>query len=339
MERFSWRDITPEEVYLSRRRLLGVLGAAAGGAVVVACGGVGEQAAAPASGPTPTAGPPPVRTIDGALPPASADEPAPDANRPATDELGAPLTSFEAVTNYNNFYEFSTNKAAVAKLSTGFVAAPWTVTIGGFANKPMTLDLDDLKRRFGLEERIYRLRCVEGWSIVVPWVGFPLRKLLAAVEPQSGAAYVRFESVFRPDQMPGQGDPSFPWPYTEGLRIDEAMNDLALLVTGVYGRDLLPQNGAPVRLVVPWKYGFKSIKSIVKIDLVADKPTTLWNTTAPDEYGFFANVNPAVDHPRWSQATERRIEGGLSRRRTLAFNGYGAQVAPLYAGMDLKVSF
>ncbi|MEO8084048.1 MAG: protein-methionine-sulfoxide reductase catalytic subunit MsrP [Ardenticatenales bacterium] len=339
MERFSWRDITPEEVYLSRRRLLGVAAAAAGGAAIAACGPASRTDAPVTTGPTPTSGPPPVRTLSGALEPAAAEGAATDVARPATDELGAPLTSFDAVTHYNNFYEFSTNKEAVARLSTGFVASPWEIAIGGLVNKPMTLDLDALRTRFGLEERIYRLRCVEGWSIVVPWVGFPLRKLLAAVEPQSSAAFVRFESVLRPDQMPGQGDHGFPWPYTEGLRIDEAMNDLALLVTGVYGRDLLPQNGAPVRLVVPWKYGFKSIKSIVKIDLVADKPTTLWNETAPDEYGFFANVNPAVDHPRWSQATERRIEGGLSRRRTLPFNGYDAQVASLYTGMDLKVSF
>ncbi len=255
-----------------------------------------------------------------------------------TDELGDPLTSFEAITNYNNFYEFSMSKEAVARLAQGFTVAPWTITVGGLVNNPKTYDIDDLRKRFPQEERIYRLRCVEGWSMVIPWLGFPLGALLREVDPQSRAQYVRFETVMRPEEMPGQRDPFFPWPYVEGLRLDEAMHDLTILSTGLYGRQLLPQNGAPVRLVVPWKYGFKSIKSIVKIDLVEEQPTSLWMASAPHEYGFYANVNPDVPHPRWSQATERRI-GELGRRPTLKFNGYEEEVAALYAGMDLRANY
>jgi len=255
-----------------------------------------------------------------------------------TDELGDPLTSFEAITNYNNFYEFSMSKEAVARLAQGFTVAPWTITVGGLVNNPKTYDIDDLRKRFPQEERIYRLRCVEGWSMVIPWLGFPLGALLREVDPQSRARYVRFETVMRPEEMPGQRDPYFPWPYVEGLRLDEAMHDLTILSTGLYGKQLLPQNGAPVRLVVPWKYGFKSIKSIVKIDLVEEQPTSLWMASAPHEYGFYANVNPDVPHPRWSQATERRI-GELGRRPTLKFNGYEEEVAALYAGMDLRANY
>lgn len=255
-----------------------------------------------------------------------------------TDELGDPLTSFEAITNYNNFYEFSMSKEAVARLARNFTIAPWTLTVGGLVSNPKTYDIDDLRRRFPQEERIYRLRCVEGWSMVIPWLGFPLGALLREVQPQSGAKYVRFETVMRPEEMPGQRDPWFPWPYVEGLRLDEAMHDLTILSTGLYGKQLLPQNGAPVRLVVPWKYGFKSIKSIVRIDLVAEQPTSLWMASAPHEYGFYANVNPDVPHPRWSQATERRI-GELGRRPTLKFNGYEEEVAALYAGMDLRANY
>jgi sulfoxide reductase catalytic subunit YedY len=251
-----------------------------------------------------------------------------------TDELGNPLNSFEAITNYNNYYEFSTDKQAVAKLAKNFSVRPWTVEVGGLVNKPTTFGIEDILAQYPSEERIYRLRCVEAWSMVIPWLGFPLKKLLEAVEPTGDAKYVRFESVNRPEEMPGQKSPWYSWPYVEGLRLDEAMNDLAILSTGLYGKELLPQSGAPLRLVVPWKYGFKSIKGIVKIDLVAEQPTSLWMSAAPNEYGFYANVNPQVDHPRWSQASERRI-GETGRRETLMFNGYEEEVAGLYAGMDL----
>ena len=205
-------------------------------------------------------------------------------------------------------------------------------------NNPREFDIDEIRNLFDKEERIYRMRCVEAWSMVIPWVGFPLKKLLNIVEPTSDAKYVRFETELRPEQMPGQSNPSFPWPYVEGLRMDEAMHDLTLLTTGLYGKDLTPQNGAPIRLVVPWKYGFKSIKSIVKIDLIAEIPKSLWMLSGPTEYGFFANVNPNVDHPHWSQATERRI-GGDNRINTERFNGYEEEVAHLYDGMDLAVYF
>jgi sulfoxide reductase catalytic subunit YedY len=257
----------------------------------------------------------------------------------ATDELGKPLTSFEAITNYNNFYEFTTSKEGVAGLAADFEPGPWTVAVGGLVNEPRTFDLDDLRALADVEERIYRLRCVEAWSMVVPWQGLPLAALIKAVQPKAEARFVRFETLLDPERFPGQSSRAFEWPYTEGLRLDEAMNDLTLLATGLYGRDLPAQNGAPVRLVVPWKYGFKSIKSIVRIDLVEEMPSTLWNDYAPSEYGFFANVNPAVDHPRWSQKTERRIEGGLRRIDTLPFNGYADEVAALYADMDLKKWF
>ena len=261
-----------------------------------------------------------------------------DAVPALTDELGDPANTFEEITSYNNYYEFSTNKEAVAPLAKGFTTEPWTVEVGGLVNKPKTFGVEDLLSMFPQEERIYRLRCVEAWSMVIPWNGFPLASLLKMVEPTSNAKYARFETVYRPEEMKGQGSPFYPWPYQEGLRLDEAMNDLAILATGVYGETMLPQNGAPIRLVVPWKYGFKSIKSIVKIELVAEMPNTLWNTVATDEYGFYANVNPGVDHPRWSQASERRI-GEISRRGTLPFNGYGEQVASLYDGMDLSLHF
>jgi len=254
------------------------------------------------------------------------------------DELGNPPTSFEAVTNYNNYYEFSTDKEGVAPLAQKFTVDPWTVAVGGLVNKPKTYGVEDLLNRFDQEERVYRLRCVEAWSMVIPWSGFPLRKLLAEVEPTSQARYVRFETVMRPEEMPGQRDSFFRWPYVEGLRLDEAMHDLTLIVTGLYGKPLPSQNGAPLRLAVPWKYGFKSCKAIVKIDLVEEEPVSLWMASAPDEYGFYANVNPDVPHPRWSQSSERRI-GELGRRRTLAFNGYAEQVRDLYAGMDLRKSY
>ncbi len=226
----------------------------------------------------------------------------------------------------------------MASLSANFKASPWKVEVGGLVKNPKIYDIDDLRKNFTQEERIYRHRCVEAWSMVMPWIGFPLAELLAEVEPTAEAKFVRFETLYDSKQFPGQNDGYYTWPYAEGLRLDEAMNDLALLVTGLYGKDLPPQDGAPLRLAVPWKYGFKSIKSIVKIDLVDVMPVSLWMAAAPNEYGFYANVNPAVDHPRWSQATERRI-GELSRRKTLMFNGYAEQVTHLYDGMDLRLNY
>jgi len=243
------------------------------------------------------------------------------------------LTPLEEITNYNNFYEFSTSKSGVAYAAKGFVTKPWTVSVSGLVNNPRTFDLDELLK-FPLEERVYRLRCVEGWSMVIPWIGFPLKSLLDKVEPTSDAKYVAFQTLLDPTRMPLQRTGVLEWPYVEGLRLDEAMHPLTILATGLYGETLPPQDGAPIRLVVPWKYGFKSIKSIVKITLVANQPPTTWSNEAPEEYGFYSNVNPSVPHPRWSQATERRI-GEFGRRNTQLFNGYGEQVAHLYQGMDL----
>ena len=247
------------------------------------------------------------------------------------------LTPLEAITNYNNFYEFDTSKSGVAYAAKDFVNKTWAVTVEGLVNNPKVFDLDELLK-FPLEERIYRLRCVEGWSMVIPWIGFPLHKLLEKVEPTSQARYVAFQTLLNPERMPNQRTGILEWPYVEGLRLDEAMHPLTIMATGLYGETLPPQDGAPIRLVVPWKYGFKSIKSVVKITLVADEPPTTWNIQAPDEYGFYSNVNPDVPHPRWSQATERRI-GEYGRRDTLLFNGYGEQVAHLYQGMDLVKNF
>ena len=247
------------------------------------------------------------------------------------------LTPLEAITNYNNFYEFDTAKSGVARAAKGFVTRPWSVSVDGLVNKPGIFDLDELLK-FPLEERIYRLRCVEGWSMVIPWIGFPLYKLLEKVEPGPGARYVAFQTLLDPERMPNQRTGILDWPYVEGLRLDEAMHPLTIMATGLYGETLPPQDGAPIRLVVPWKYGFKSIKSVVKITLVAGEPPTTWNLQAPDEYGFYSNVNPNVSHPRWSQATERRI-GEYTRRDTLLFNGYAEQVAHLYQGMDLVKNY
>lgn len=321
-------EITPRHVYLSRRAFLGTAAAAAGAAVLAACAPKTDLRGAGSVS----------RADSTAAPADNTGSPVAEAVPIPTDELGDPLTSFEAVTNYNNYYEFSTNKEAVAGKAKDFPTSPWQVAIGGLVRNPRYYSIDDLRTKFDQEERIYRLRCVEGWSMVIPWLGFPLSRILTAAEPTSDAKYVRFETVFDPDNMPGQKSPFFPWPYVEGLRLDEAMHDLTILATGLYGENLLPQNGAPVRLVVPWKYGFKSIKSIVKIDLVDYMPESLWMASAPQEYGFYANVNPDVDHPRWSQATERRI-GDLGRRPTLMFNGYEEQVASLYAGMDLARNY
>ena len=244
-------------------------------------------------------------------------------------------TPLEDVISYNNFYEFGTGKDDPAKHAHTLRTRPWTVTVEGEVHQPRTFDIEELWRKFPPEERVYRLRCVEAWSMVVPWLGFPVRDLLNVVEPTSQAKFAEFTTLLDPEQMPGQRRNILPWPYVEGLRLDEAMHPLALLAVGLYGKALPSQNGAPIRLVVPWKYGFKSVKSIVRIRLVREQPETTWNAVAPREYGFYANVNPEVDHPRWSQARERRI-GELRRRETLMFNGYAEQVASLYRGMDLR---
>ena len=250
-----------------------------------------------------------------------------------------PPTGFDDVTNYNNFYEFSTDKEGVAPAAKGFIARPWTIEVGGLCAKPKRFDLDEVLGIAAPEERVYRMRCVEAWSMVIPWAGFSLSKLLEQVQPRSSAKYVAFTTLHDPTRMPNQRRRALDWPYVEGLRIDEAMHPLTLLASGLYGRELPPQNGAPLRLVVPWKYGFKGIKSIVRIDLTDRQRRTTWSAYAPDEYGFYANVNPRVDHPRWSQANERRIGPGGGRRPTLMFNGYAEQVGSLYAGMDLSANF
>ncbi|RPH61429.1 MAG: protein-methionine-sulfoxide reductase catalytic subunit MsrP [Chloroflexi bacterium] len=306
-------EITPKQAYLSRRDFIKAAGVIAGSMALAACG------------------------IASAENPPEASAPAP-ANPAQKDELGDPVNTFQDITNYNNYYEFTTDKEGVAPLSKNFKTTPWDVEVSGLVKNPRKFGVEDLVKKYQPEERIYRLRCVEAWSMVIPWVGFPLAKLLKEVEPTSDAKYVRFETLFNPDEMPGQKSVLYPWPYQEGLRLDEAMHDLTLLATGLYGGELPAQSGGGIRLVVPWKYGFKSIKAIVKIELVANEPSTLWSAIAPNEYGFYANVNPEVDHPRWSQASERRI-GEFKRRETLMFNGYAEQVAGLYAGMDLSKKY
>jgi sulfoxide reductase catalytic subunit YedY len=252
--------------------------------------------------------------------------------------LAEPKTSFEDVTHYNNFYEFGTDKADPAKEAHTLRPSPWKVSFEGELKKPVVMDLDAILKVAPLEERVYRMRCVEAWSMVIPWIGLPLAALVKKLEPTSRAKYLAFETLNDPEQMPGQRRAVLDWPYVEGLRIDEAMNPLAFLAVGLYGSVLPNQNGAPLRLVVPWKYGFKGVKSIVKVRLQEAQPPTTWNRMAPGEYGFYANVNPEVDHPRWSQAKERRI-GEWGRRKTLPFNGYAEQVASLYTGMDLAKQF
>ncbi len=300
-------EITPKSVYLNRRHLIG------GGAAALGLGLSGMASAA---------------KLDFVPSPFSTDE---------------TLTPYEAATTYNNFYEFGTNKEDPARRAGDFTTTPWSVKIDGMVDRPADYALEDLVSPHQLEERIYRLRCVEGWSMVIPWVGVSLSKMLEMAGPQSGAKYVAFETVVRPDEMPGQRGLRQPlaWPYVEGLRLDEAMHPLTLMANGMYGEELPNQNGAPLRLVVPWKYGFKSIKSIVRITLTDSEPPTTWNLANGREYGFYSNVNPEVDHPRWSQATERPIGGGLGagRKDTLMFNGYGDEVASLYDGMDLKKNF
>jgi sulfoxide reductase catalytic subunit YedY len=313
MKRTRWNvhgysDVTPRGIYEKRRHLL------AGGAAAVLALALPARARA-ATGASAFAGVP-----RGPL---------------ATDE---PMTPRELVTGYNNFYEFGTEKADPAANAHTLRPRPWQLRIDGAVSKPVTVDIAELTQPQHLQERVYRLRCVEGWSMVIPWIGLPLAALLRRVEPLGSARYVEFTTLLDPEQMPGQGRAVLDWPYVEGLRLDEAMHPLSFLAVGLYG-DVLPnQNGAPLRLVVPWKYGFKSIKSIVRMRLTEHQPVTAWNRSAPQEYGFYANVNPEVDHPRWSQARERRLGEGLfsPRRPTLMFNGYVDQVAGLYAGMDLR---
>ena len=300
-------DVTPRHVWLNRRKLL--LGAGAG-AVAGAFGG--PSAAAPIQH---------VKNSDW-----SVDE---------------ELNSFEDITSYNNFYEFGTGKGDPSKHAHNLTTDPWTVKVDGLVGKPGEYSFDDIVAGMTMEERIYRFRCVEAWSMVIPWVGFQLSDLLDRFEPLPSAKYVAFETLVRPSEMRGQRLPVLDWPYVEGLRLDEAMHPLTIMATGLYGEDIPNQNGAPIRLIVPWKYGFKSIKSIVRISLTEKEPPTTWNISSPREYGFYSNVNPEVNHPRWSQASERKVGQGLFAKRvpTLMFNGYADEVASLYAGMDLSVNF
>ena len=310
-------EITPYRHYLNRRAFIR---SAAGALGAIATGGLAAGAGA--------------RELN-ALGPRPGSQEIDPRFATLTDELGDELNGFGQVTTYNNFYEFGTGKDDPARNAGTLRPRPWTVTISGEVENPGVFDVDDLMGRFGELERIYRLRCVEAWSMVIPWSGFLLRDLVDWAQPTSRARYVEFRTLYDPEQMPGQRRAILDWPYVEGLRLDEARNHLTLMATGVYGVPLPNQNGAPLRLVVPWKYGFKSIKSIVEIRFREEQPRTAWEMAAPQEYGFYANVNPAVDHPRWSQARERRI-GELGRRATLPFNGYGEQVAQLYSGMDLR---
>jgi sulfoxide reductase catalytic subunit YedY len=320
------REITPPSVYFNRRNFIrtGILAASAvaTGAVYRKLNPVGTSTATPVQ----------TAKIENVVKPDIA------ATANSGFRVDEAQTPFDSITHYNNFYEFSTDKERVAVEAANFKTGGWTVSVEGLVNKPKVFALDDILKISPPEERVYRMRCVEGWSLVVPWIGFSLSKLLDAVEPLSGAKYVAFETLLDPARMPGQRGDVLQWPYVEGLRMDEAMHPLTLLTSGLYGRALPPQDGAPIRLIIPWKYGFKGIKSIVKIKLVASQPRTTWADYAPNEYGFYANVNPHVDHPRWSQATEQRI-GESGRRPTLMFNGYEEQVGRLYAGMDLRKDF
>jgi len=324
MSRFQYprppsSEITPEAVYRQRRRLLG-LGLASPLLALAGCAGADDSPAAPPAGPAV-----PTDTPDGF-------------------RSSETLTTWQDATTYNNFYEFGTGKADPSRNAHSLRPAPWAVVVGGEAELTGTFGLEDFLGSHAVQERIYRLRCVEGWSMVLPWQGVPLGEVLARFRPTSRARFVAFTTLAEPDQMPGLRWPVLDWPYREGLRIDEAMHPLSLLATGLYGKPLPHQNGAPLRLVVPWKYGFKSIKSIVRIDFTEQRPPTSWNQSQPDEYGFYSNVNPDVDHPRWSQRSERRISGDgnrvfAGRIATLPFNGYGDQVASMYAGMDLRKWF
>ncbi|MBV7315071.1 protein-methionine-sulfoxide reductase catalytic subunit MsrP [Shewanella sp. NIFS-20-20] len=326
--RATWQEkesnVTPQSVFKQRRQIIQALGL---GAIATSIPGAVHAG---------------IFDVFDSAPPTQALQPLQYVKSPnAEDQI---LTPFDKVTSHNNFYEFGTAKSDPAENSQQFNTKPWQLVIDGEVDKPVTIDIDDLMARFPLEERIYRLRCVEAWSMVIPWIGIPLASILRMVAPNSQAKYVAFETLFDPEQMPGQKHRlmggGIQYPYVEGLTIAEAMNPLTLLSVGLYGKTLPPQNGAPIRLVVPWKYGFKSIKSIVRIRLTSTQPPTTWSQLAANEYGFFANVNPMVDHPRWSQATERRIDAGglFSARRieTQMFNGYGEQVADLYSNIDLK---
>jgi len=331
-------QVTPEWLFLSRRKFMAAAGVTAGALTLAACALPGTTSA-PSPGPTATPGPNSTALLTAAVGemPAALAYAEPWASA-ATDELSDPLNDFTQITNYNNYYEFSLDKEDVNPLSQNFTVYPWRVNVGGMVNKPGIYTIEGLIRDFPQEEHIYRLRCVEAWSMVIPWVGFTLGSLLSAVEPTAEATYVKFTSILRPEEMPGQRSRMLNWPYVEGLRLDEAMHPLTILATGMYGKLLTPANGAPLRLVVPWKYGFKSIKGIVNIELTDQQPVSTWEQAASNEYGFYANVNPSVSHPRWSQATERRI-GEIGRRETLPFNGYGDQVAHLYDGMDLSRNY
>ena len=313
--RIASSEITPQDVYLNRRRFMQAAAGAAAGSI--ALGAAGAARAEPLTA------------------------------KPSAYKVDEPMTPEKIVTSYNNFYEFGTDKADPINNSAPFKPRPWTVVVDGLVNKPQTFDIDKMIAEFPVEERVYRMRCVEAWSMVIPWDGIPLAALLDKVEPLGSAKYVAFETIVRPEEMPGQTGLFQPmkWPYVEGLRLDEARHPLTLLAVGLYGQTLKNQNGAPIRLVVPWKYGFKGIKSIVRISLTEHQPPNSWNILQPNEYGFYANVNPEVDHPRWSQATERRLGGGgffggsAEQRPTLPFNGYAEEVAGLYAGMDLRKNF
>jgi sulfoxide reductase catalytic subunit YedY len=307
-------EITPESVYLNRRAFMRGAGSIAGAGLLLS-----ENALALATDP---------KARGEAL------------ENVAESAFGRneELTPWKDVTRYNNFYEFGTGKRDPYDNAQEFKSRPWSIKVTGECEKPGELDLEDFLKPHALEERIYRLRCVEAWSMVVPWVGVPLAPILKRFEPTSKARYVAFRTLYRPKEMPGQNVPVLDWPYVEGLRIDEAMHPLTIFAVGIYGRVLPNQNGAPIRLVVPWKYGFKSIKSIVTVQFTEAEPPTSWNVAAPNEYGFYSNVNPQVAHPRWSQALERRI-GDVFKRDTMMFNGYGEQVASLYDGMDLRKSY
>jgi sulfoxide reductase catalytic subunit YedY len=310
-------EITSQAAYRERRQLLRWLATGSAGAVMAAW--AGRDALAQSTG---VARPGKLAALAGAK--------SAVAGAMTMDKL----TDYKDASTYNNFYEFGTDKGDPAKNAHTLKTSPWTVEVEGLVKKPAKYALEDLLKLSAQEERIYRLRCVEGWSMVIPWIGIPLADILKRYQPTSKAKYVAFETLLRPSEMPGQRRPILSWPYREGLRMDEAMHPLAFIAVGLYGQTLLNQNGAPMRLVVPWKYGFKSIKSISRISFTETQPKTAWQMSAPQEYGFYSNVNPAVDHPRWSQASERRI-GEFVRRKTLPFNGYG-EVAGLYAGMDLK---
>ncbi len=323
-------DVTPESLYLSRRN---VLGAAMAGLAVSSLPrwAVADEAAR-------------YPDVEPGKAPSWFAEKLPSTQWGAVSVKDEAITPFKDATHYNNFYEFGADKGDPAANAGALKTQPWTVVVDGEVGRPGRYALEDFMKPYQLEERIYRLRCVEAWSMVIPWIGFPISAVLKPVEPTSKARFIRFETLQEPKSMPGQrsGFALIDWPYVEGLRLDEAMNPLAILAVGMYGRELPNQNGAPLRLVVPWKYGFKSIKSIVRISLVSEQPETTWQSIASDEYGFYANVNPTVDHPRWTQARERRLPSGLFKpnvRDTLMFNGYADEVASLYAGLDLRKNY